>query len=153
MDIQEYLNEHIEECRNRVKTIQNYIESNDAIDLDDCRKNIAVLQAVIVALQEKQHYDDLQKRLHDIFDGDVTLDFMVDELQRQIEEPGKPHPVYAKILTYEDAEKWDRWKHLDEKGRLIELHSGSKGKVYAMDKTGGVVEITEIPNKEGEKKA
>lgn len=57
-----YLNEHIEECRNRIETIQGYIESNKDADSSECRKNIAVLQAAIAALQEKQHNDELRQQ-------------------------------------------------------------------------------------------
>ena len=60
------------------------METNDILD---------AYETAIDALHAKQHYDELQRRLYDIFGGDVSLNFMVDELQRQIEEPGKPHPV------------------------------------------------------------
>ena len=120
-DIQEYLNEHIEECRNRIETIQGYIESHMDTDSTECRKNIEVLQAAIAAMQEKQHNDELRQRLYNIFGGDMTLDLVVDELQHQLEEPDKPYPLYAKILTYEDADKWKKWKQAEQQGRLVEL--------------------------------
>ena len=61
-DIREYLSEHIEECRSRIETIQNYIESHKDADLTECRKNIEVLQAAIAALQEKLHNDELRQQ-------------------------------------------------------------------------------------------
>ena len=61
-DIREYLSEHIEECRNRIETIQSFMKSNQNADLTDCRKSIAVLQAAIDALKEKQHNDELRQQ-------------------------------------------------------------------------------------------
>ena len=60
-DIREYLSKHIEECRSRIETIRNYVESHKDADSTECRKNIEVLQAAIAALQEKKHNDELRK--------------------------------------------------------------------------------------------
>ncbi len=35
---------------------------------------------------------------------------IVDELELKLREPDNPHPINAKILTYEDAAEWDRYK-------------------------------------------
>ncbi len=90
----------------------------------------------ISALKEKQHNDELRQRLYNIFGDDVTLDLVVDELQHQLEEPDKPHPLYAKILTYEDADKWKKWKQAEQQGRLVELPCAIGKYVFRIVKTG-----------------
>lgn len=40
----------------------------------------------------------------------ALLEGVIDELERQLKEPGNPHPINAKILTYEDAAAWDAYR-------------------------------------------
>lgn len=59
---------------------------------------------------EVEQYRALEKRLTDMFGGELSLEDVTDELERYLEEPGNPHPVNAKILTYEDAADWDAYR-------------------------------------------
>lgn len=63
----------------------------------------------IKALKEIQQYRELEKRLTGMFGGELSLETVVDELERQLKEPDNPHPINAKILTYEDAAAWDAY--------------------------------------------
>ena len=72
-------------------------------------------------LKELKEYKKLEEKLNNMFGGNCTLADVVESLERQITEPSKDHPVNARILTYEDAEKWDEYRNLEEKGRLLKL--------------------------------
>lgn len=72
---------------------------------------------------EVEPYRALEKRLTDMFGGELSLEDIIDELERQLKEPGSPHPVNAKILTYEDAE---------EQGLLLRLPCGIGADVYSI---------------------
>lgn len=58
---------------------------------------------------EVEPYRALEKRLTGMFGGELSLETVVDELERQLKEPDNPHPINAKILTYEDAAAWDAY--------------------------------------------
>lgn len=72
-------------------------------------------------LEELKEYKELEEKLCVIFAGDCNLSDVVENLERQITEPNKDHPVNARILTYEDAEKWNEYLELEEQGRLLKL--------------------------------
>ena len=72
-------------------------------------------------LEELKEYKRLEEKLSIMFNGDCRLSDVVESLKRQICEPGKDHPVNARILTYEDAEKWNEYLELEEQGRLLKL--------------------------------
>lgn len=57
---------------------------------------------------------ELELHLSDIFNGQLSLKQVVDELETTLTEPDKPHPVNAKILTYEDAYKWKEYQKAEE---------------------------------------
>ena len=64
----------------------------------------------IEALTNIQQHRALEKRLTDMFGGELSLEDVTDELERYLKEPDNPHPVNAKILTYEDAADWDAYR-------------------------------------------
>ena len=64
----------------------------------------------IKSLEEIQRYRATEKRLSDMFGGQLTIEDVVQELERLLVDPDKPHPVNAKILTYEDADAWEAYK-------------------------------------------
>ncbi len=66
-------------------------------------KEKCAYSVAIKALKEIQQYRELEKRLTGMFSGELSLETVVDELERQLKEPNNPHPINAKILTYEDA--------------------------------------------------
>lgn len=91
-------------------------ELNTSIDLAKmCTENLERKREVqgyetaIKALKEIQQYRELEKRLTGMFGGELSLETVVDELERQLKEPDNPHPINAKILTYEDAAAWDAY--------------------------------------------
>ena len=81
-------------------------------------------------LEELKEYKELEEQLSVMFGGDCKLSDVVESLEKQITEPDKDHPVNARILTYEDAEKWNEYKQLEEQGRLIKLPCKIGEKVY-----------------------
>ena len=60
--------------------------------------------------REHRKYQNLEKRVNTIFNGTLSLETVVDELERTLKEPGNPHPLNAKVLTYEDAAAWDAYR-------------------------------------------
>lgn len=59
---------------------------------------------------EVEPYRSLEKRLTDMFGGELSLEDVTDELERYLKEPDNAHPINAKILTYEDAAAWDAYR-------------------------------------------
>lgn len=56
-------------------------------------------------------YEDLEESLQELFQNDeYSFSDVLDTIKRILTEPGKKHPVYARILTYEDADEWDKYK-------------------------------------------
>ena len=68
------------------------------------------IDTAIKAIKEVQQYRALEKHLTDMFGNSLSLETVIDELERQLKEPGNPHPINAKILTYEDAKAWEEYK-------------------------------------------
>ena len=64
----------------------------------------------IKALEEVQQYQALEKRLSDMFGGSLSLKMCVDELERILTEPDSPHPMNAKIITYQEAADWEAYR-------------------------------------------
>ena len=59
---------------------------------------------------EVQQYRILEKHLSDMFGGSLSLKMCVDELERILTEPDSPHPMNAKILTYQEAADWEAYR-------------------------------------------
>lgn len=75
------------------------------------RKNeIQGYEMAIKALEEVLQYQALEKRLSDMFGGSLSLKMCVDELERILVEPDSPHPMNAKILTYQEAADWEAYR-------------------------------------------
>lgn len=70
---------------------------------------------------EVELYRALEKRLTDMFGGELSLEDVTDELERYLKEPDNPHPINAKILTYEDAAAWDAYHAIGTPEELQEL--------------------------------
>ena len=68
-------------------------------------------------------YEDLEEHLHKIFgeESAFSLADVIDALEMKLSEPDKKHPVNARILTYEEADKWEEYKNLEEQGLLVRL--------------------------------
>ena len=66
------------------------------------------------------HYEDLEEQLEKLYGGKMPLDEVVENLNRVVQN-GEEKLDYARILTNAEAEKWDKWKDLEEQGRLLEL--------------------------------
>ena len=79
------------------------------------------------ALKEIQQYRALEKRLSDMFGGELSLSDVVNELERYLKEPDNSHPINAKILTYEAADKWEAYKAI---GTVDECRVAMKFKEY-----------------------
>lgn len=71
-------------------------------------------------LEKLAHYEDLEEQLEKLYGGKMSLDEVVENLNRIVQN-GEEKLDYARILTNVEAEKWDKWKDLEKQGRLIEL--------------------------------
>lgn len=81
----------------------------DECDIESC-SNKDAFSVAIKALEEVQQYQALEKRLSDMFGGSLSLKMCVDELERILTEPDSPHPMNAKILTYQEAADWEAYR-------------------------------------------
>lgn len=74
-------------------------------------------------LEELKPYKYLEERLYKIFGEESTFSLadVIDTLEMELSEPNKKHPVNARILTYEEADKWEEYKDLEEQGLLVKL--------------------------------
>nr|DAL18748.1 MAG TPA_asm: hypothetical protein [Caudoviricetes sp.] len=75
-------------------------------------ENIGLVDAAIKALEDVQQYRALEKHLSDMFGGSLSLKMCVDELERILTEPDSPHPMNAKILTYQEAADWEAYREI-----------------------------------------
>ena len=82
------------------------------------------------------HYEDLEEQLEKLYGGKMPLDEVVENLNR-IVQSGEEKLDYARILTNAEAEKWDKWKDLEEQGRLIELPCLPNEEVWLSNKRFG----------------
>lgn len=115
------LDEAIENARKVVNNCHQPLmtfETMNSIVKDNCREEHEQLAQW---LEELKEYKELEEKLCVMFAGDCSLSDVVENLERQITEPGKDHPMNARILTYEDAEKWNEYRELEEQGRLLKL--------------------------------
>ena len=71
-------------------------------------------------LSKLAHYEDLEEQLEKLYDGKMPLGKVVENLNRIVQN-GEEKLDYARILTNAEAEKWDKWKDLEEQGRLAEV--------------------------------
>lgn len=102
------------ECESRRAEIVSCNESCDDCELCYMQgtgsEHIASVEKAIKALEEVQQYRVLEKRLSDMFGGSLSLKMCVDELERILTEPDSPHPMNAKILTYQEAADWEAYR-------------------------------------------
>lgn len=98
--------------------------------VDGC-KNCYIQQA----FKKLATYEDLEERLHKIFGEESTFSLadVIDALEMELSEPDKKHPVNARILTYEEADKWQEYKNLEEHGLLVRLPCKVGDKVWDND--------------------
>ena len=76
-----------------------------------------------------RYYEDLEEQLEKLYGGKMSLDEVVENLNRIVQN-GEEKLDYARILTNAEAEKWDKWKDLEKQGRLIELPCAVGDTVY-----------------------
>lgn len=89
----------------------------------------------ILAARKLCDYEDLEERLHKIFGEESTFSLadVIDTLETKLSEPDKKHPVNARILTYEEANKWEEYKDLEEQGLLVRLPCKVGDLVFIID--------------------
>ena len=80
-------------------------------------------------LEKLAHYEDLEEQLEKLYGGKMPLDEVVENLNRVIQN-GEEKLDYARILTNAEAERWGKWKDLEEQGRLLELPCAVGDTVY-----------------------
>lgn len=88
----------------------------DPIDIYENDYSKANFQKIVDRLGR---YEDLEEKISKLFDGKLTLEDVVANIQKTIS--GEEEFEFARVLTNAEAEKWDRWKSLEEQHRLIEL--------------------------------
>lgn len=76
--------------------------------------------------RELAEYKKLEDRLCEMFDGVLPLKTAVDELERYLTEPGKPHPTHARILTYDESDWYDMMREAEKKG-ILQIHPCAVG--------------------------
>lgn len=86
------------------------------------------------AIKKLADYEELEERLHKIFGEESTFSLadVIDTLEMKLSEPDKKHPVNARILTYEEANKWQEYKDLEEQGLLVRLPVATGTNVYVV---------------------
>ena len=114
-------------------SVENYMKAN-------CMKCAEQHEKLAEWLEELKSYKELEERLHKIFGEEYTFSLadVIDTLEMKLSEPDKKHPVNARILTYEEADKWQEYKNLEEQGLLVRLPCKVGAEVYY---------ILGIPNK------
>lgn len=85
---------------------------SDSMDISIDQEFASALYVAIKALEEVQKHQALENRLADMFDGSLTLEMVVDELEQQLKEPDSPHPVNARILTHKESAEWDAYRKI-----------------------------------------
>ena len=106
-----------------------YHANSDDGELDDCIKCGREHEQLAEWLEELKCYKDLEDQLEKLYGDRLSLDKVVENLNRVVQN-GEEKLDYARILTNAEAEKWDRWKSLEEQGRLIELPCDVGDTVY-----------------------
>lgn len=93
---------------------------DQGLKIEPCEMNSHHCRMILEKLAE---YEDLEERLHKIFGekSAFSLADVIDALEMKLSEPDKKHPVNARILTYEEANKWQEYKDLEEQGLLVRL--------------------------------
>lgn len=93
---------------------------DQGLKIEPCEMNSHHCRMILEKLAE---YEDLEERLHKIFGEESTFSLadVIDALEMKLSEPDKKHPVNARILTYEEANKWQEYKDLEEQGLLVRL--------------------------------
>lgn len=94
------------EAIRELKWAKNSLMASSHMDKD---KDVC-FSIAIKALVEVQQYRALEKHLSDMFGGSLSLKMCVDELERILTEPDSPHPMNAKILTYQEAADWEDYR-------------------------------------------
>ena len=93
---------------------------DQGLKIEPCEMNSHHCRMILEKLAE---YEDLEERLHKIFGEESTFSLadVIDALEMKLSEPDKKHTVNARILTYEEANKWQEYKDLEEQGLLVRL--------------------------------
>ena len=109
------------------------------LGVKDCYDSCSVCDVAVCCgllediLEKLAHYEDLEEQLEKLYGGKMPLDEVVENLNRIVQN-GEEKLDYARILTNAEAEKWDKWKDLEEQGRLIELPCAVGDTVYVINK-------------------
>mgnify|MGYP007038493431 CR=1 FL=1 len=138
------LDEAIENARKVVNNCHQPLmtfETMNSIVKDNCREEHEQLAQW---LEELKKYKELEEKLCVMFAGDCSLSDVVENLERQITETDKDHPVNARILTYEDAEKWNEYRELEKQGRLLKVQCNVGTEVFAIFPIGDHYEKCQI---------
>lgn len=131
----------LEDTISRAKEVaeKNYrgadFESIDSVDNDiktNCIKCAKEHMQLAEWLEELKSYKELEEHLHKIFGEESTFSLadVVNALEMKLSKPDKKHPVNARILTYEDADKWKEYKELEEQGLLLKLPVNKNNEIY-----------------------
>lgn len=103
----------------------------DYEDLEIVAEQVRDLDKICTqTMQELGKYKKLEERLNSLFNGQLTLEDIVNGLERTLIEPNSPHPVNAKVLTHAEAAEWDEYQRLKEQGLLILSPCRIGDKVY-----------------------
>lgn len=57
--------------------------------------------------------EEIEKKICEELGGEITIEQILDGFIQQLKEPDKKHPIYARILTYEDSDFYNKVKNGD----------------------------------------
>ena len=72
-------------------------------------------------LQKLSYYEKLEDKVSWIFDGKLNIEMAIEQIIKSIEEKTGEKLAYSRILTNNEAKKWDRWLTLEEEERLLPI--------------------------------
>lgn len=101
-----------------------------------CDKKVRKCPYFKDAIKKLKQYEDMEERLENVYGECDGLLETAAKLIANIEKYGVDtgNPYKSRLLTDEDAEKWEMWKNAEEQGKLLILPCKPGDKVYAIKK-------------------
>lgn len=95
--------------------------------------DLEVLDKAMDALKENERYHAIENRLKEMYGVERPLDYYVDRLEQSLRESGSKDPLFARILTYEDAKAWEEYKSIGTPQECRKAMSGHEKPSFDKD--------------------
>ena len=93
---------------NTVKKIDEILRDREReAETEDEKRELALLR---VQLDTLKQYSALDQRWRKLMGQNFTLKRLVNSIENKLKRPDKP--LHARVLTYEDAKLWERYKQI-----------------------------------------